>query len=108
MWREGDMARWQAYDDGLSGVEAFCDDVIDKEAKEARSDEGKKLSAKQRKERFAWLASWERQAAVAYKTLVAACEGDLRSLAISPPWVLQTPSLVSLICVDCDDGCWTD
>lgn len=95
-WSESDLARWQAYDDSLSGLEAFCDDIIAKEVKVARSEEGKKLSVKQSKLKFAALASYERQAAVAYKTLVTACKGDLLSIGLSRLWVLQTPSLVSM------------
>lgn len=90
------MARWEAYDDDLAGLEAYCEEALAQRLHEAKQAGRPKLSAKERKREQLYALYDEREAAVAYKTIVAACRrGSLRSLTLEPHWVLQTRNLVS-------------
>lgn len=100
------MARWRDYDDALSGLEAFCEQWLeeeeqqDGEAEEASETEAAgetqpDLAQEERSKRLAKLIFSERQAVATYRTLIAACEGNLRVLTIDPEWVLSLPALVS-------------
>lgn len=98
------MERWRNYDDDLSGLEAFCERWLEQEEQQAReaAEEDAEITGEpksafteeERIKRLAKLVFSERQAAATYKTLLTACEGNLRVLSIAPNWVLSLPALV--------------
>lgn len=91
-WRSGDVERWSSYDDDLSGLEEFCQQKLHQKEND---DEALELTGAARAQKLASITLNEKQAAVAYKMLLAACQGKLRDLTVEPRWVLQTPTLVS-------------
>lgn len=94
-WGDDEVRRWSDYDDSFSGLGAFCEQWLQREQDAAKAAGRPALSEEQRVKRLVQLTLSERQAVIAYKTLLAACHGGLCSLTVEPPWILWVPQLVS-------------
>lgn len=92
------MARWNNYDDELSGLDDFVAQQIEMQEDARQAAAAAPLSDEEQNERLVKLTFSERQSVITYKTLVAACESNkLRSLVVEPHWTLRIPRLVSTL-----------